>query len=81
MAEEQWVATDDAAVELGLTTRQVYSLIDQGYLAAPKAGKRVLVSAEDVCRRRDKGGEGTARVREPRTPPPSPGSAHGQRDV
>ncbi len=48
MEERHWMKPLDAARRLGMPTRELYRLIDEGRLPAYKFGRTVRVLREDV---------------------------------
>ena len=46
---ENWIGTTDLAVELGITVRTLYRLIDRGELTAYKFGWLLRVKRVDVA--------------------------------
>ena len=44
----EWLSTKEAASRLGLTTRTVYRLIDDGQIPAYKFGRVIRLQARDV---------------------------------
>jgi excisionase family DNA binding protein len=46
--EIQWMSTAEAARHLGLTTRTLYRLIDEGEIAAYKFGRVIRLQRGDV---------------------------------
>ncbi len=46
--EIRWLSTKEAARRLGITTRTLYRLIDDGQLTAYKMGRVIRVQANDV---------------------------------
>ncbi len=50
MAQDEiiWLGTREAAHQLGITTRTLYRLIDQGQLTAYKFGRVIRLQQDDV---------------------------------
>lgn len=46
----RWVSTRDAATKLGITTRTLYRLIDDGQLPAHKFGRVIRLKDTDIDR-------------------------------
>lgn len=46
----EWLSTKEAARRLGLTTRTVYRLIDEGQIPAYKFGRVIRLQADEVDR-------------------------------
>lgn len=46
----EWLSTKEAARRLGLTTRTVYRLIDEGQIPAYKFGRVIRLQANEVDR-------------------------------
>ncbi|HKJ56348.1 MAG TPA: helix-turn-helix domain-containing protein [Nitriliruptoraceae bacterium] len=49
-SEIEWLSTKEAARHLGLTTRTVYRLIDEGQIKAYKFGRVIRLKSADVER-------------------------------
>ncbi len=49
-SEIEWLSTKEAARRLGLTTRTVYRLIDEGQIPAYKFGRVIRLQATEVDR-------------------------------
>lgn len=48
-ADIEWLSTADAANRLGINTRTLYRLIDDGQIPAYKFGRVIRVQAKDVA--------------------------------
>lgn len=46
---ETWLGTQEAAKELGITTRTLYRLIDEGQIAAYKLGRVLRIRRADIA--------------------------------
>jgi excisionase family DNA binding protein len=74
-----WIGTLEAANLLAVTQRAVYLLVDEGKLTPAKVGRVLRFRRSDVETLRGRGGGGSAGVREPRRPTPSPESGAAER--
>jgi len=48
MQRDRWLSTGDVADQLGVTTRTIYRLIDDGELAASRIGRLIKVRESDL---------------------------------
>lgn len=48
MAETRWLSTKDAAERLGITSRTLYRLIDEGQIDAYQMGRVLRIMEKDV---------------------------------
>lgn len=48
MSETRWLSTKDAAERLGITSRTLYRLIDEGHIPAYKMGRVIRMKADDI---------------------------------
>jgi excisionase family DNA binding protein len=47
-ADDEWLGTQDAAAQLGITARTLYRLIDEGSIDAYKLGRVLRIRRADV---------------------------------